>query len=155
MSSIMPQRSNQLARKKQQLIATGLLMLAGCCTPASVDRTVIQPLPDKGEPRPYRELALRLRGQATVAMDAFYTNDWDAIQTAAKAINQTANLLPKATEIPEMYRVKVASIGPAIEKESMVLLAAARNREVQNTLDSVQKIHLEIRQLNMMPNMTP
>lgn len=130
---------------------TCLLLLSGCCNSASVDRSVIQPLPEKGEPRSYRDLLIRLRGQATVAMEGFYTNDWDAIQNSAKAIGQTANLLPKSADIPDASRAKVSQVGLELEKESTVLLTASRNREVQGTLDSIQKIHLEIRQLNITP----
>jgi len=128
-----------------------LIFLTGCCSPGMVDRSVIEPISEKTGPKTYRELLLRLRGQATVATDGFYTNDWDGLQATAKAMGQTAQLLPKALEIPEPAKGKISQVSATIEKESNQLFSAAKNRDANLTHESIQKIHLEIRQLNMVP----
>lgn len=125
-----------------------VLGLAGCASTAA-DHSSIVPLPDKGTPKPFPELMSRMKSQASVATDCYYTNDWDSLQIAAKGMGQTANYLGRATEVPTSSQATVSKISPEMEMESDQLLQAAKNRDEKAVNVSLQKIHSLIRRLRI------
>lgn len=126
----------------------GLLAIVGCASTAA-DHSSIVPLPEKGTPKPFPELLTRMKSQASVATDCYYTNDWDNLQIAAKSMGQTAAYLGKATEVPASSQTAITKISPEMETESDQLLQAAKNRDEKAVNVSLQKIHSLIRRLRV------
>jgi hypothetical protein len=124
------------------------LGMVGCASTAA-DHSSIVPLPEKGNPKPFSELLTRMKSQASVATDCYYTNDWDNLQIAAKSMAQTASYLGKATEVPVSSQASISKISPEMEMESDQLLQAAKNRDEKAVNVSLQKIHSLIRRLRI------
>jgi hypothetical protein len=129
----------------RRLLVCVLLMLAGCRLPP--DRSDLKLLDEKLPVPEYADLYLRARSQATLALEAFYTDSWKELDDAAKAIEQTARLLPKSKEIPTS---RVASVGPdsgKLEADAKTLGDAARAKNVDAANAAMQRIQYAVRAL--------
>src|SRR5262249_20241300 len=130
---------------RARLLGLALLLLAGCrLTP---ERQSLQLLPEGGLPLPYTELVKRARDQASAANEAFYVDRWLDLEDAAKALEQTARFLPKATEIPAKQKDKLEVEAGDLGKDAGKLRDAAKTKDVKQANESLQRIHLQIRKL--------
>jgi hypothetical protein len=124
-----------------------LLVVGGCQLPP--DRVPLQPLPENGPPLPYAELLTRARAQATVATEAFYVNRWSDLEDAAKGLEQTARFLTKAEDVPAKNKDNLPEVSGDLAKEAKKLRDAATAKNVKDANDSLQRIHLKIRELRL------
>jgi hypothetical protein len=129
------------------LPGTVLLLLAGCQLPP--ERVPLQRLPENGPPLPYAELLTRARAQATVATEAFYVNRWADLEEAAKGLEQTARFLAKAEEVPANKKDNLNEMSRDLAKEALKLKEAANAQNVEAATNSLQRIHLKVRQLRL------
>ena len=123
---------------------TLLIAIVGC---RNLEREGITPLPEDAPPLSYHEMINRARGQATAALDAFYVDSWLEVEQAAQRLEQSARLLPKATEIPDGFKAKVEKESEELRKDAVKLFAAARAKEATQVNETMQRINLRIREL--------
>ena len=130
----------------RQLLFTGLvcLALAGCTAPP--DRLPAD-LPEAVGPRPYAELLTRARAQAQVATSAFYINRWDDLEDAARGLQQTANYLAKAEEVPSAKRQALLILSTDLGKEAASLRTAAQKKDEKETNAVLTRINYKVREL--------
>jgi hypothetical protein len=105
--------------------ALAFLILAGC---RIVEREGMAPLPENAPPLSYAEMIVRVRGQAGAAQDAFYIDSWLDLEQAAQRLEQTARLLPKATEIPAGLKPKLEPEANQLRQDAVKLAEAARSK---------------------------
>ncbi len=147
--AIMKQPGKMVQSLACRIVPLGFLLSLGGCAATTADHSSLSPLPENGMARPYPELLIRLRSQATVATECYYTNDWDGLQVAAKGMVQTSSFLRNAIEVPVSAKESLAKIASDFGLESNLLLQAAKNRDEKSVNESLQKIHLQIRQLRL------
>ena len=130
------------------LLACALALTASACQ-APPERAALRPLPDEPTPLPFAELLTRARAQATGATEAFYVNKWDDVEDAARALEQTARYLPKATEVPEKLRARLPAVSDELRKEAVALREAAKARNDKAATEVMQRINLKVRELRL------
>lgn len=121
------------------------LVLVGCQLPP--ERLPVKPLPEDGPPLPYAELVVRARVQASAANEAFYIDNWSDLEDAARALEQSARFLGKATEVPARQKDKFMVDAGDLGKSAEELRAAAKVRDVNQANQILQRINLKVRQL--------
>jgi hypothetical protein len=124
-----------------------VLLAVGCQLPQ--ERVPLKPLLEDSPPLPYAELLTRARYQATAATEAFYVNRWGDLEDIAKGIEQTARFLKKATEVPATHHDKLNAAADALAQDAEKLIGAARNQNVQETNEIIQRINLKVRDLRL------
>ncbi len=131
------------------LLATALLILIGCQTTGTDQRAALTPLPEKGPPPSYAEVLTRARAQAELANAAFYRNNWNELQDAARALEQTAQILPKTWDVPPQQKANLADMSDQLRKEAGVLTTAARSMDEKAVNDTMTRITLAIRKMRL------
>jgi hypothetical protein len=127
------------------LITIALLALAGCRLPA--DREDLKLLPDDQPIPDYTQIYLRARSQATIALEAFYADSWQELADSARALEQSATLLPMASAIPTDRAPIVKKTADKLLVESRALGAAAAAKNVNAANETMQRIQYDIRML--------
>jgi hypothetical protein len=133
--------------KRILLVGCLVLTLSACQLPP--ERVPLQRLPENGPPLPYAELLTRARAQATVATEAFYVNRWTDLEDAAKGLEQTARYLAKAEDVPARQKDTLGVISGDLGKEAVKLREAATAKDVKQANDTLQRIHLKVRELRL------
>jgi hypothetical protein len=133
----------------KRFLLTGfvLLSLSACQLPP--ERMALQRLPENGPPLPYAELLTRARAQATVATEAFYVNRWTDLDDAATGLEQTARFLKTAEDVPSTHKDTLPVVSGDLSKEAMKLRAAAQAKDVKQANETLQRIHLMVRELRL------
>jgi hypothetical protein len=126
-------------------VLTLALLAAGCVLPP--ERQALQPLPDNAPPLTYTEASARARAQASVAVESFYVDNWAALEEAGKALEQTARVLTKATEVPARHRDTLTVEAGDLGKEALRLQEVSRKKDVKEVNDALQRINLKVREL--------
>lgn len=129
------------------LLALGMVLSLGCATTS--ERLALKPLPEDGAPPPYAEMLLRARQQANLANEAFYINNWTEMDEAAKGLEQTARLLPRSTDVPVKQKDILPVVSGDLAKEAGVLREAIKTQDVKKSNESMQRIHLKVRELRL------
>src|SRR2546421_10320926 len=133
---------------KRILLAACLVVpLSACQVPA--ERVPLQRLPENGPPLPYAELLTRARAQASVATEAFYVNRWADLEDAAKGLEQTARFLAKAEDVPARQKDTLAVMSSDLGKLGARLREATLTKNVKDVNDTLQQIHLKVRELRL------
>lgn len=122
-----------------------VLFLCGCQALQEPNR--LQPLPADGTPIAYREVVQKARGCATAATEAFYIDNWAGVEAAATQLEQTAQYLPRSTEIPSARQASLEAAVTVLKKEAQTLRAAATAKDETKTNEALQRIHLRVREL--------
>lgn len=134
---------------RTNLFIATLLLLAGCQTTATDQRAALTPLPDKGPPPSYAEVLTRARHQAEIANAAFYRNNWVEVQDAARALEQTAGVMPRAWDVPPAQKASLSELSNQLSKEATILTSAARSMDEKGVNDSMTRITLAIRKMRL------
>lgn len=121
-----------------------IVVLVGCILP---ERQAMNPLPENAPPLAYAEMLVRARNQAGAALDAFYEDSWLGLEQAADRLQQTARLLPKATDIPEFLKTKIGAEAELLRQDSAKLADAARAKNAPQANEAMQRINQRIRLL--------
>jgi hypothetical protein len=130
-------------------ISVCLLALTSCRLPP--DRMPLKPLPEDGQAFTYEEILSRARAQASAALEAFYIDNWAELADAARGLEQTARFLPKTVEPPASVVGKLVNESVNLKKDAVRLIDAANARDVNAANETLQRIHLKIRQLRPEP----
>ena len=131
--------------KRTRIPALFLFVLVGCQLPP--ERVPLKPLPEDGPPQPYGDLVTRARAQATAANEAFYVNNWPDLEDAARGLELTARVLDKATDVPAKHKEILPGEAGDLGKEAAKLREAAKGKDVRQATETLQRIHLKVREL--------
>jgi hypothetical protein len=131
---------------RQVVSFLAVIILVGCHLPER--EAALIPLPE-GQPVAYVELLARARAQATTALEAFYVDGWTDVQAAAAALEQTARLLPKSTEIPTSVKERLAGESEQLRQDAIKLGEAARAKNAKTVNETLQRISLRVRDLRV------
>jgi hypothetical protein len=132
---------------RRTLLAATLCLIAAGCLATAEPRRPLQPLPMDGPPLSYKDVVTRARNIATSATEAFYIDLWIEVERSAQSLEETANYLPRAAEIPEVRKVSLEARSQALVKESQALREAAKAKDEKKTTEAMQKINLLVREL--------
>jgi hypothetical protein len=130
-------------------VSVFLVALGACRLPP--DRTPLNPLPEDGQVFTYEEILSRARAQAATALEAFFVDNWGELADAARGLEQTARFLPKAVEPPANLAGKLVKESVILHKDALRLIDAANARDVNAANETLQRIHLKVRQLRPEP----
>lgn len=131
------------------LMTAALCVLVGCQTTERDQRAALNPLPDRGPPPAYSEVLNRARAQAEIANAAFYRNNWNEVQDAARALEQTALVLPKAWDVPPVQKAGLGELSNQLTKEAVTLTAAAKNMNEKEVNECMTRINVAIRKMRL------
>lgn len=129
------------------VLSAALLLLPACSS--GPERNVVVPLPEKITPRPYSELLERARGLAMRATELTYVNNWDSLSEAARNLEQTAEYLNKASDVPAKHAAHVKTTSADLRGASRELLAAAVARNTKKTDAALAQITRTIREMKL------
>jgi hypothetical protein len=122
-----------------------LLLAVGCQLPSEL--IPVQPIPDNGKVLDYAAVVQRARLQATAATEAFYVDRWNDLEDTARALEQTGLLLTKAAQVPEKHKAQLGANAMELVKEAAQLREAAKAKDVKRSNESLQRIHLKVREM--------
>jgi hypothetical protein len=129
------------------LLFISFVTLAGCQLPP--EQVALKPLPEDGTPLPYIDLTNRTRAQVDTAREAFYKDDWSTLEDSGRILQQTSRLLVKTTDIPARHKDTMAVEAGDLNKEATKLRDAAKAKDVKAANESLQQLHLLVRQLSV------
>lgn len=124
-----------------------LFAVIGCQLPP--ERVPLKPLPEDGPPQAYADLVGRARAQATAANEAFYINNWPDLEDAAKGLEVTAGVLGKATDVPAKHKESLPAKAGELGNEAVKLRDAAKAHDVRQATETLQRLHLKVRELRL------
>ena len=129
------------------LLGLGILfgVAAGCQLPP--EKLPVKPLPEDSAPLPYPDVVSRACAQASAAVEAFYLDKWDELESAAQALEQSARFLTKATDVPANRKDDLATHSAELVKTASLLRDAAKKKDVQQANEQLQHINLKVREL--------
>ena len=104
-------------------------------------------MPEKGVVLSYQELFTRARFQTNAALEAFYVDNWLELEQAAQVLEQTARYLPRSSEQPKNVQAVLVKESDELRQQAVRLGEAARAKNVQNVIETFQRLHLTIRTL--------
>lgn len=122
----------------------GLLLLAGC---QALTENRLEPLPTDGPPLLYRDVVQKARGLAMAATEAFYIDNWNDVELAAVGLEQVADYLPRSADIPDDRKASLDASAKNLAKEARTLRDAAKTKDETKTNETLQRIHLRVREL--------
>ena len=126
----------------------GLLLttsIFGCALPT--EREALRPLPEKGAVLSYQEMIARARFQTAAALEAFYADNWLEMEQTAQVLEQTARHLPQSSEQPRNVQAVLVKESDEMRQQAVRLGEAARAKNVQNAIETLQRMHLTLRTL--------
>jgi hypothetical protein len=131
-------------------IVAVLTALAGCQMAPEAQRTALPPmLPDKVTPLPYSTLLERARAQVKKATEAFYVDNWTDLDDAARGLEQTAQYMAKAEDVPAKHKDTLVTASGDLGKLSGSLRKAAGEKDVKKTTDVLTKVQLKVREMRL------
>ena len=128
----------------RRTLILALALLSGC---RAVERASLAPLPDDAAPMPFSDVVSRARLQAMSANEAFYLDNWVALDEAARGLEQTAKFLKRAVNVPPARVADLESRADNLAREAAQLRAMAQKHDVDQVNAILQRIHYQVRDL--------
>jgi hypothetical protein len=138
------------AAMKRNLLfgAVVLPLLLSCQVPG--ERVAMPPmLPEKVTPLPYAQLLQRAKALVAKANDAFYVDNWGELEDAARALEQTAQYLAKADDVPAKHKDTLAELSRDFGQLSKALREAAMAKDVKKTTAVMAKLQVKVREMRL------
>ncbi len=132
--------------------AVSAILLGGCSAP-DAERLTVPPQVIGDEALTFDEIVTRARLQGSAAVEAFYIDDWQGLETAARSLRSSARALSIAGDLPTDRKLALESEALELASEAKELAAAADRRDIRGTTKRLQQITLHIR--NLQPVTTP
>jgi hypothetical protein len=132
-----------------RVLLIGLLLSAVSCAAPETRPALPPPLPDRVTALPYGQLLQRARQQATRATEAFYVNDWNAVEEAARGLEQTATYLVKAEDVPTKHKDTLATASTDLGKMAKALIASAKSKDQKKTNALMGEINAKVRDMRL------
>jgi hypothetical protein len=126
-----------------------VLLAAGCA--AAPERAALPPRPVDGKALPFETVLFRARYQASTATDAFLIDNWDALFTSAKSLEESAADLKLAENVPAARKASLSEEVAKLTAEAKRLQEAAKAKDAKAATEPLQRIQLQIRTLNITP----
>ena len=126
----------------------GSLMLALAACQAAPEKS-LTPLPEKVTALPYGRLLERARLQATQAGEAYYIDNWAGLIEAAQGLEQTAQFLAKADDVPVKHRDTLATASNDLGKLASSLKVAAEAKDVKKSNTIMTSIQAKVREMRL------
>lgn len=134
---------------KRMMIWVAILAALASCQSGPDQRTPLPPLPEKISPMPYARLLERARSLSKQATEAFYVDNWGDLEEAARGLEQTAQYLIKAEDVPGKHRDTLSTMSADLGKLSKELREAAVAKDVKKTTDILTKIQVQVREMRL------
>jgi len=128
------------------LVVAGLLVLLVGCQ-VSEERKQLPALPENAPAQPYIELVLRARDHATKANEAFYINNWTAVEGNARSLEQLTKFLLDALDTPPKVKDRVKDLASDLRKASIRLRDAALSKDEDATTKAMAEVNRKVREL--------
>jgi len=126
--------------KRTLMIPFVLAFAVGCQLPPDQQDTY-RPLREHGQRLNFDDLVFRARRQADLALTASYNDNWGDLQDLASALQQTAELLPKAPEAPDLKKSEETRKNISeLTRDAARLKVAAREASRLTGLEKENKI---------------
>ena len=128
--------------------ALSLFVLIGCQLPAGTEVALKKAAFHRRRHArlPYADLTNRTKAQVDAAREAFYQDNWVTLEESGKILQQTSRLLIKTTDVPARHKDSLAVEAGDLNKEANKLREAAKAKDVKTANESLQQLHLLVRQ---------
>jgi hypothetical protein len=134
----------------RKLICVAVLAgLVSCQSGPEQRAAPLTPLPEKVTALPYGRLLERARTQTNQATEAFYVDNWTDIEEAARGLEQTAQYLIKAEDVPAKHRDTLATTSGDLGKLAKGLGEAAKGKDVEKATAILTKIQRAVREMRL------
>src|SRR5262245_9004931 len=135
--------------KRVLLCAATLMALVSCQNGPETRTAPLTPLPEKVTPIPYGRLLERARTQTKQATEAFYVDNWSDLEDAARGLEQTAQYLVKAEDVPAKHKDTLATTSGDLGRLAKGLEEAAKKKDVKATTDVLTKLQVAVREMRL------
>ena len=132
--------------RKLGMLGSLLLTLAGC---QAAPEKALTPLPDKVTSMPYGRLLERARLQAGQAVDAHFIDNWAGLIEVAQGLEQTAQFMAKAEDVPVKHKDTLATVSSDLGKLAVSLKVAAEAKDVKKTNTIMTSIQAKVREMRL------
>jgi hypothetical protein len=126
-----------------------LLLLSAACASTPERVAPLAPLPDKVTSVPYADLLVRARRQADQANEAFFVNDWPALDEAAKGLEQTAVFLTKANDVPKKHSDSLVVLASGLGKLAKEVRDSAVMKDEKKTNEVMARLTAKVREMRL------
>jgi hypothetical protein len=106
-------------------------------------------LPDKVTALPYAQLLVRARTQAARANDAFYVDNYGDVEEAARGLEQTAQYLAKAEDVPAKHKDSLALMSADLGKLAQGLREAAAKKDSKALTPLMNSVNAKVREMRL------
>ena len=134
---------------KRKLVVAALLLCLSACSSGPERGVTPPPLPDKVSSLPYSELLTRSRALAARATELTYVGNWEGLQEAARGLDQTAEYLAKATDVPPKHADTIKTVSADMRKQSRELIVAASTKNDKKTDEVLGRINRLVREMRL------
>lgn len=135
---------------RRTLLCCAVLATLSSCQGGPEQRPApLTPLPEKVSPVPYGRLLERARSQAKQATEAFYVDNWNELDESARGLEQTAQYLTQAEDVPAKHKDTLATTSGDLGKQAKLLREAATAKDVKKTTDILTKIQVTVREMRL------
>ena len=124
-----------------------ILFTVGCQAPPQ--RPAVPLLPDDTPPQPFVVLAARARSQAMSALEAYYVDRWAEVEDAARGLEQTAQYLIKAEDVPAKHKDTLATLSADLGKLAKELRESASAKNADKANEVLGKINAKVRSMRL------
>ena len=132
--------------RKLWMLGSLLLALAAC--QVAPDKP-IAPLPKEVTRMPYGRLLERARLQASQAVDAHFIDNWTGLVEIAQGLEQTAQFMATADDVPVKHRDTLATASNDLGKLAASLRQAAEAKDVKKTNTIMTSIQAKVREMRL------
>jgi hypothetical protein len=134
---------------RKLLVLGGLCLTLASCQVAEPRSALPPPLPDKVTAVPYSQLLTRARSQASRATEALYTDNFADVEEAARGLEQTAQYLVKAEDVPAKHKDTLAMMSTDLGKLAKELRESASAKSADKTNGVLAKINAKVRSMRL------
>jgi Skp family chaperone for outer membrane proteins len=134
---------------RKLLVLGGLFLTLASCQVAEPRASLPPLLPDKVTAVPYGQLLTRARSQASRATEALYTDNFADVEEAARGLEQTAQYLVKAEDVPGKHKDTLTAMSGDLAKLAKELRETASAKNAEKGNEVLAKINAKVRSMRL------
>ncbi|NBO92212.1 MAG: hypothetical protein EBV06_07840 [Planctomycetia bacterium] len=131
----------------RQFLLLAILLILTACSATPERSPILSEIPDKSVPQSYSKLRLRARDYAISITEASHKDDWPRLEQLASGLEQTADLLLKADNTPEMHKGNLAMLSSELRKQAKELMVAAQAKDSGKVTEVLTSINRKVREM--------
>lgn len=131
---------------RKVVVLAGLSLGLASCQVAE-PRASLTPLPEKVTPQPYAQMVARARALATRATEASFVDSFADVEASARGLEQTAEYLLKAEDVPAKNKDTLATMAGDLGKLAKDLREAAAAKDADKTNEILGRVNAKVRSL--------